>query len=100
MDLLKIEVVYATLDFQDIVQLRMQPGARAIEAFLASELSCLYPEIDNVNPPLGIFGISVEPATLLVDGDRVEIYRGLKVDPKEARRALVKKRGPQNSGAG
>ncbi len=34
----------------------------------------------------GIFGRLAEPQTLLKDGDRVEIYRPLALDPKEARR--------------
>ncbi len=35
---------------------------------------------------LGIFARKADFTTLLQEGDRVEIYRALKVDPKEARR--------------
>ena len=35
---------------------------------------------------LGIFGKRVKPAERLHEGDRVEAYRPLQVNPKEARR--------------
>ena len=42
---------------------------------------------------LGVFGEAVGPGTRLADGDRVEVYRPLRIDPKEARRrrALAKR---------
>ena len=55
----------------------------------ASGLSEVHPEIDANRPVLGIFGRRVTPDTALQDGDRVEIYRPLINDPKEARRAKV-----------
>jgi putative ubiquitin-RnfH superfamily antitoxin RatB of RatAB toxin-antitoxin module len=35
---------------------------------------------------IGIYGKLVDPGAALRDGDRVEIYRPLLLDPKEARR--------------
>lgn len=35
---------------------------------------------------LAVFGVTATEATLLHDGDRVELLRGLQVDPKQARR--------------
>ena len=40
---------------------------------------------------IGIFGKVVDPGTRLADGDRVEIYRPLALDPKEARRRRARK---------
>ena len=40
---------------------------------------------------VGIFGRRVPPATRLADGDRVEIYRPLALDPKEQRRRRARK---------
>ena len=40
----------------------------------------------------GIFGEQVPPGTRLADGDRVEVYRALKADPREARRRRAKKK--------
>ena len=35
---------------------------------------------------LAVFGQAATPATALHDGDRVELLRGLQLDPKQARR--------------
>lgn len=35
---------------------------------------------------LAVFGLAATPATRLRDGDRVELLRGLRIDPKQARR--------------
>jgi len=42
------------------------------------------------NAPIGIFGALCDRNAVLRDGDRVEIYRPLKADPKESRRARAK----------
>ena len=93
---LRIEVVYAKRERQEVVLVELEEGARAIDALRESRLCALYPEIDAAAAPLGIFGQGVPPETLLRDGDRVEIYRPLAIDPKLARRAKAtakKRRG-------
>jgi len=40
---------------------------------------------------IGIFGRRVKPDAELRDGDRIELYRPLLIDPKEARRRRAKK---------
>ena len=88
-----IEVVFAApAGTQEIVTLSLESGARAIDALRASGLPDRHPQIDMLNPALGIFGMRVTPDTALVDGDRVEVYRPLKIDPKESRRALARAR--------
>jgi putative ubiquitin-RnfH superfamily antitoxin RatB of RatAB toxin-antitoxin module len=51
-----------------------------------------FPEIDLLKNRLGIYGKLVPPATILCNLDRVEIYRPLRVDPKENRRKRAKSR--------
>ncbi len=46
----------------------------------------------------GIWGKACELSTILVDGDRVEIYRPLRVDPKTARRERFAKQGARTAG--
>ena len=87
---LNVEVVFAMPDAEDRVQLAMESGVRAIDAVRASGLQDRQPEIDMRNPKIGIFGDSVSPDTLLRNGDRVEVYRPLRFDPKELRRAKAK----------
>ena len=88
---LRIEVVYAKQERQEVVLVELHEGARVVDALRESRLGLLYPEVDAANPAMGIFGRRVAPETLLRDGDRVEIYRPLLADPKAARRAKAKK---------
>jgi putative ubiquitin-RnfH superfamily antitoxin RatB of RatAB toxin-antitoxin module len=55
----------------------------------------LFPEIDPDSSSMGIFGKAVKsPSTHeLREGDRVEIYRPLTIDPKQARLNRAKKKG-------
>lgn len=84
--LIQIEVAYAEPDKQIIVPLRVPAGTSAREAVRRSGLLEHFPGIDLSNADLGVFGIPVAPCAPLVQGDRVEIYRPLQVDPKKARR--------------
>ncbi|HJY79221.1 MAG TPA: RnfH family protein [Burkholderiales bacterium] len=83
---LSIEVVYALPSDEDAVTLSLTAGATAGEAVRASGVLERHPEIDLRHQAIGIHGRVVTAGTLLRDGDRVEIYRPLAVDPKEARR--------------
>jgi putative ubiquitin-RnfH superfamily antitoxin RatB of RatAB toxin-antitoxin module len=90
---LRIEVVYALPEGEDAVALKLAPGATAADAVRASGMLQRHPGIDLERQKLGIHGRVVAAATLLSDGDRVEIYRALVLGPKEARRRrAVKKR--------
>lgn len=46
---------------------------------------------------IGIWGKSVATDTPVQDGDRIEIYRPLQFDPKDARRLRYEKQGPVQS---
>lgn len=47
---------------------------------------------------MGVWGKKAAPEQLLVDGDRVEVYRALKVDPKVARRLRFAGQGAKSAG--
>lgn len=89
---LKVEVVCAQKSSQQVVALVVDEGASAIDAVRASGLIPIDTVADENPLHLGIYGKSVPPDTVLRDGDRVEIYRSLKIDPKAARRAQVAKK--------
>ena len=89
---LRIEVVYARPEIQQVVLVELEEGACVVDAVRESRLGVLHPEIDAADPEVGIFGRRVAPETPLRDGDRVEIYRPLLIDPKTARRAKAQKR--------
>lgn len=81
---MRVEVAYALRDRQAIVTLELPPGACVRDAIERSGIAAGFEGVtlDDV----GIFGRRVPLDQALRDGDRVEIYRRLLVDPKQARR--------------
>ncbi len=72
--------------------LQVDEGCSAYEAVLQSDIVVCFPQIDLDNDRMGIFGQIVEARKYrLKEGDRVEIYRPLLVDPKESRRVRAAK---------
>jgi putative ubiquitin-RnfH superfamily antitoxin RatB of RatAB toxin-antitoxin module len=78
--------VYALPGGEDAVSLELRAGATAADAVRASGLLQRHPEIDLGRHRIGIYGRVVAKQAPLAEGDRVEVYRPLLVDPKEARR--------------
>lgn len=85
MGAISVEVVYAQAKEVDTVSLRMPAGATVREAIAASGFSAAF-------AAAGIFGRRVPLDTKLADGDRVELYRPLALDPKEQRRQRARKK--------
>mgnify|MGYP000271213635 CR=1 FL=1 len=83
---IKVEVAYARPDKQLILTVQVSQGTTALQAAEQSGIVAKFPEIDLPAAKLGIFGKSIKPNTSLREGDRVEIYRALIADPKQARR--------------
>jgi len=81
-----VEVCYALPQQQEIIGLRLDADAQLKDALEQSGLLEKYPEIDVVKGKFGVFGKLSKLDSPLHDGDRVEIYRPLIADPKEARR--------------
>lgn len=92
MAVIRVEVVYAMREEQVLVALDVEEGTTARQAVEQSGVLRRFPEVDLARTSIGIFGRVTTPDTLLRDGDRVEIYRALLVDPKDARRARAKPR--------
>jgi uncharacterized protein len=87
MALMKIVVAYSPAPRDvDLVTLSMPEGSTVLDALKASGLIERHPEIDPAQMKLGVWGKLREPHDVLRDADRVEVYRPLLVDPKEARR--------------
>ena len=87
-----IEVVYALPERQDVVPLRVRSGTTVKQAIGLSGLAGRHPEILGEAMATGIHGRSVAGETVLSEGDRVEIYRPLLADPKQARRRRAARR--------
>lgn len=85
---IRVEVVYAAVDRQELLALDVPLGTSVRAAAIASGMAERFPELDIAQCPLGIFGKLVgDPEQRELEaGDRVEIYRPLLADPKEVRR--------------
>jgi putative ubiquitin-RnfH superfamily antitoxin RatB of RatAB toxin-antitoxin module len=90
--LLRIEVVYALREEKVLLELEVAEGTTARQAIERSGILQRFPEIDLDQVNLGIFGQVVSPDAGLRDGDRVEIYRPLTAEPKQARRERAQRR--------
>ena len=88
---LTVEVVFALTLEQDCTVVELPDGATVREAIARSGLAGRHPTIDVGACPVGIWGRHAHLDDLLRDRDRVEIYRPLQVDPKEARRARARR---------
>jgi putative ubiquitin-RnfH superfamily antitoxin RatB of RatAB toxin-antitoxin module len=89
-----VEVAYALPDRQRVVRVPLREGMTAIDAVRAAALEREFPELGRRELALGIYGRRVEATQPLRDGDRVEVYRPLKFDPREARRQAARAARP------
>lgn len=91
---MRVEVVYSP-DPRTVEQvaLELAAGSTVREAVRASGIAARHPAILADGQPVGIWGRLCGLDDPLRDGDRVELYRGLTVDPKEARRQRYRRQG-------
>jgi len=83
---MKVRVAYAGEHEGAEIAVDVDPPCTLSEAIAASGILQRFPEIDLSRDAVGVWYRRRPPDTLLQDGDRVEIYRPLKCDPKQARR--------------
>jgi putative ubiquitin-RnfH superfamily antitoxin RatB of RatAB toxin-antitoxin module len=94
---MKVVVAYALSAHQVLeVGLELPMGATVAQALAASGIMERYPEAKSA--PLGIWGRKATAERTLRAGDRVEVYRPLRVDPKVARRERFAKQGAGTAG--
>ena len=91
-NLIAVEVAYATAS-QQLVLPETVPKASTIASVIASSGICSrFPELSDKALTVGIFARICELSQTVNPGDRVEIYRPLPQDPKEARRQRAVKK--------
>ncbi len=95
MAMIDVEIVYANEQKQRLLSLKLPMDSTVMSAIQQSMIVDEFPEIDLSSVSVGIFShaVSNPESHLLQHGDRIEIYRPLKIDPKQARtlRALNSK---------
>jgi uncharacterized protein len=91
---MQVDVVYCPAPGRiDQVALDLPAGATLADALAASGIAVRH-DLPPETLRVGIWGREKPPETLLREHDRVEVYRPLLVDPKEARRQRYRKAGP------
>lgn len=98
-NMISIEVAWAVPRRHWLRQFPVPQGTTARQAVIQSHIEQEWPEVDVHRAPLGIFSRKLDgrqqPVAgeyVLQEGDRVEIYRPLEVDPKQARRQRAARR--------
>ena len=84
---INVEIAYALPDKQAIVPVEVIPGTTALEAAQQSGIVERFEGLSLEGAKLGIFGKAVPNTHVMSAGERVEVYRPLKADPKEVRKA-------------
>jgi putative ubiquitin-RnfH superfamily antitoxin RatB of RatAB toxin-antitoxin module len=93
---MQVEVVFSPAPRQvEVVTLQLAEGATLADAVAASGLMAKYPHFSAQSLSLSVWGRAQPPEHPLREGDRVELCRGLQVDPKEARRLRYRGQGGQ-----
>lgn len=98
---LSVEVAYALPDRQWLEALVVPAGSTLLDALRLSSLWRQVPELAPAEElTLGIWGkVERQPGQRqLQDGDRIEVYRALVHDPKEARKARAAKVRAEKAG--
>lgn len=93
-----VEVICALPERAVIKAYRVSSPATVADALALAAAEPDFSGIDLVGSAVGIFGAAVARSRILQPGDRLEVYRALAADPKEARRERVQRARSQRSG--
>ena len=86
---ISVEVVWAMPDRQELIELSVPAGSSIEHAIEVSGLYQKYPDRGLESADVGIWGQVLPRSHRVADGDRIEFYRPLQMDPREARRQRV-----------
>lgn len=90
---IRVSVCYAEPDHAFNVEFALPRGSTVADAIERSGIRTARPDIEVRDDRVGVFARMMPMSARLRDGDRVEIYRPLRIDPKEARRRRAKRSG-------
>jgi putative ubiquitin-RnfH superfamily antitoxin RatB of RatAB toxin-antitoxin module len=83
---MQVEVAFAMPDRQFLERIEVPDGATVADAIRRSGVTRRFPDMDLERLDVGIWGKPVRRNRVLAEGDRVEVYRPLAMEPREARR--------------
>ncbi|MBU3739629.1 MAG: RnfH family protein [Rhodoferax sp.] len=79
------------------IPLEVPPGTTVQQALGSGDLA-RQDFGDDTTGGVGVWGRRVPPDQVLCEGDRIEVYRGLRVDPRVARRERFQRQGSRSAG--
>ena len=85
----EVEIVFASPDRQLLETVLVTAGATVLDVVMKSGLCEAFPEYEIDDLAIGIWGREVQRDQVVKENDRIEIYRPLQLDPREARRQLA-----------
>jgi len=96
---IRIEVAYSARAREcRIVALEMPQGATWAQAVRQSQLLLGLDDVTVDDLAVGVGGSRAQASQVLRDGDRIDICRPLRADPKVARRERFQKQGTKSAG--
>ncbi len=93
---LRVTVAYCAPGVEDVSEVKVPPGSTVREAIGAAQILARRPELKD-STDTGVWGRRCSLEQPLLDGDRVELYRPLTIDPMEGRRARAELRRRRNA---
>lgn len=89
--MITVEIIYALPEKQTLITFHTLENSSIQNVLEQSHFLDSFPELSFEKLNVGIFSKRCELSHILKNGDRIEIYRPLLQDPKDARRQRVKK---------
>ncbi len=90
--MIEVEIAVALENHQLLLAVQVAQGTTVLEAIHQSGVMNHFPDIDLNRHKVGIFSRVVSLDRIVNAGERIEIFRPLSIDPKEARRAKARKK--------
>ena len=86
---ISVELVFATPQKQLLLVLEVDHGETVADVISHAAIGEQFPDMQISELAVGVWGKKVSRDYVVRDGDRIEVYRPLQIDPREARRKLA-----------
>ena len=88
---MRVELTYADPEREVLIGFEARSGSSVLDCVERSGLLALVPKLRHARLGFAVFGRRVEPTAPVSEGDRIEVLRHLRIDPKEARRLRARR---------
>ena len=97
---IRVEVAYARPDERSVIPVEVPEGATLEQAIVRPRIQEQFPEIQIKTAKVGVFGKLGKLSAIFRAGDRAEIYRPLRADPREIRKQCAAESKRMRKGGG